>query len=285
MNELIEFKLEKDKVLFQEGDDGNYFYILKEGNLDLIEKGEKKKTFGKWDCFGELALLQKCKRTATVKSSTEARIYFLDGHYYRDVIQRVHNSKIKENLFFVDMIPILKSLDIIEKKNIAEIIVKQTFSDKERIICNGELGTSVFIIKEGVVSCRKKSLEIRKLYARDYFGEHPILADNKRTMDVVSVGTTVCYEISLKMLEECLGKNYKEVILFSLFSDIISKNTFFNSLLINSQILGLFRCFEMRNYRNNEVVYEKGNPDNKKISLVLLGSLVNVKNYTIKFYI
>jgi signal-transduction protein with cAMP-binding, CBS, and nucleotidyltransferase domain len=191
----------------------------------------------------------------------------------------------KDRLFYVNIVSILKSLDTIQKKSIAEMMKLVVYENKKKIISVGETAKSFFIIKEGIVSCGIKNNEIRKLYARDYFGEIPLLLlDNKRTMDVVSKGRTICYEISLKVLEECLGKNYKDVILFSIFKEMMSKNKFFKGLFIDSQLPGLFNIFEMKYYKNGETVYDNENDSiNKKIVLVLLGSLVKVK-YKNLFY-
>ena len=52
MADIVEFRLQKGQTLFREGDEGNFFYIVKNGTLELIIHDEKKKIFKEWDCFG-----------------------------------------------------------------------------------------------------------------------------------------------------------------------------------------------------------------------------------------
>jgi CRP-like cAMP-binding protein len=122
LKDLFEFSMEKGRVLFQENDDGKYFYIVKSGILELSIKMQHKKFFKEWDCFGELALLQKCKRTGTVKCVTEVDLFVLDGHVFRDLIKSINQNKLKEKLFFIDMIPLIRNLDNIQKTNLARLI-------------------------------------------------------------------------------------------------------------------------------------------------------------------
>ena len=68
--------MEKGRVLFKEKDDGKYFYIVKSGILELQKKDERKKLFKEWDRLGELALLQKCKRTGTENCVTEVQLLY-----------------------------------------------------------------------------------------------------------------------------------------------------------------------------------------------------------------
>ena len=60
-------KLSPNTTLFNKGDKGNYFYIIKKGKLELIAEYGKK-ILNQDETFGELALIENKERTATVKS-------------------------------------------------------------------------------------------------------------------------------------------------------------------------------------------------------------------------
>ena len=91
MKDFFEIKMEKDKILFSENDDGNYFYLVRSGTLELQIKDKVIKKFQEWDCFGELALIQKCKRSGTVKCLTDVKLFVLDGHSFREKIKNVNS--------------------------------------------------------------------------------------------------------------------------------------------------------------------------------------------------
>lgn len=277
LKDLFEFSMEKGRVLFQENDDGKYFYIVKSGILELLIKEERKKLFKEWDCFGELALLQKCKRTGTVKCVTDVELFVLDGLVFRDLVKSINQNKLKDKLFFIDMIPMIRSLDNIQKTNLARLINLVEFQDQEKIITEGDIGDRMYIIKDGVVSCRYKNKEIRKLYSKDFFGHNSILIECKRSLDVISIGKTTCYEFSKATLIEALGSTYKETVLFSIFKECLIRNKFFNEIFNESQFERMFEYFELRIYKNQEVIYQKG-VKNRKIVILIEGNIINVRN-------
>ena len=275
LKDLFEFSMEKGRVLFQENDDGKYFYIVKSGILELVIKDERKKLFKEWDCFGELALLQKCKRTGTVRCVSEVELFVLDGHVFRELVKSINQNKLKEKLFFIDMIPMIRSLDNIQKTNLARLINLVEFEDQEKIITEGDMGDRMYIIKEGIVSCRYKNKEIRKLYSKDFFGHNSILIECKRSLDVIAIGKVSCYEFSKSTLIEALGSMYKETILFSIFKECLIKNKFFSEIFNESQFERMFEYFELRIYKNQEVIYQSG-IKNRKIVILIEGNIINV---------
>ena len=75
-------------------------------------------------------------------------------------------------------------MDNISKYNVAEKQNLKVFIQNEKIIKMGEIGDSLYIIKEGIVSIRIGIKEIRQLKQYDYFGQNAILINTKRMMDV-----------------------------------------------------------------------------------------------------
>lgn len=100
------FRIKGGHVLFRDGDTGNFFYIIKEGLMELKLITGDTKIMKKGDTFGELALIQKNKRSGTVKCTETAVIFCLDGSVFRDVIQKINSVQLKERLFFLSLIPI-----------------------------------------------------------------------------------------------------------------------------------------------------------------------------------
>lgn len=184
------------------------------------------------------------------------------------------------------MIPIIKFLDNIKKTNLARLINLVYFKDQEKIIKEGDLGDKMYIIKEGIVSCQKDSKEIRKLYDRDFFGHNSIIIECKRSLDVIAVGNVICYEISLDTLKEALGTNYKDVILFSIFRQAIINNSFFSQIFSENIFEKMYELFEMKLYKNSEVIYQRKVTD-KKIIILLEGNMIEVNffpNFFSKFF-
>lgn len=65
------------KALVKEGDYAYEFMAIEEGEADVIRGGEKVATLGPGDFFGEIAVLEKTLRTATVVATTPMRLITL----------------------------------------------------------------------------------------------------------------------------------------------------------------------------------------------------------------
>jgi MFS family permease len=57
-----------------EGEAGDRFYLIADGELDVTADGSHLRTLGRGDCFGEIALLRQIPRTATVTARTACRL-------------------------------------------------------------------------------------------------------------------------------------------------------------------------------------------------------------------
>ena len=69
-----ELDLPNGKLMAEEGDRGREFFVLLEGEAD-VTKGEKSiNTMHEGDFFGEIALVTKMPRTATVTATTDVRV-------------------------------------------------------------------------------------------------------------------------------------------------------------------------------------------------------------------
>ena len=72
---LKEIVVPAGETLFVRGESGGHFYVVVEGELEvLLESGETKVVR---DYVGEIALLQHRPRTATVRARTDARLWAL----------------------------------------------------------------------------------------------------------------------------------------------------------------------------------------------------------------
>jgi hypothetical protein len=75
---LVPLRVEAGTVIVQEGDTGDRFYIVAEGEVEVTQSGAPLTELGAGGYFGEIALLRDVARTATVTAHTDVVLYALD---------------------------------------------------------------------------------------------------------------------------------------------------------------------------------------------------------------
>jgi len=74
--------------LVGEGTTGTTFFVLAEGSVDVTAGGERIASLGRGEFFGEMALLGLGRRTATVTTTSEARVLVIVGDDFRRLQSR-----------------------------------------------------------------------------------------------------------------------------------------------------------------------------------------------------
>ncbi len=81
-----EIDLPAGKVLIQEGDSGREFFVLIEGAADVERGGKKVATLGPGDFFGEISLIAKTPRNATITTTSPVRALVITDRAFRQLL-------------------------------------------------------------------------------------------------------------------------------------------------------------------------------------------------------
>ena len=83
--DLIELK--SRSVLFEEGSEAEFMYVIMNGEIGLSLHGKKIATAGKGSIIGEMALLSSDPRSATATAITDCQLAPIDLHSFKLLIQ------------------------------------------------------------------------------------------------------------------------------------------------------------------------------------------------------
>merc|ERR1711991_1026649 len=120
-------KFEKGETIIQQGDDGDDFYVVDEGECDIfVQKatGEQELvvSVGPRGSFGELALIYGSPRAATVKAKTRVATWAIDRVTYRRILMGATMRKRKMYENFLEKVPILAPLSKYERLTVADAL-------------------------------------------------------------------------------------------------------------------------------------------------------------------
>lgn len=83
------------ETIFKTGDIGDFLYIITEGAVDVIKDGNKITTLKAGEYFGEMALLSKNKRSATIVAKGDCNILAIKQQDFEVLMS--HFTELKEN--------------------------------------------------------------------------------------------------------------------------------------------------------------------------------------------
>jgi CRP-like cAMP-binding protein len=82
-------KVDAGRILVSEGSTGSEFFVIIDGTAVVSRHGRKVASLGAGDAFGELALLDKAPRNATVTAQTEMELVVLGQREFGGLIDEV----------------------------------------------------------------------------------------------------------------------------------------------------------------------------------------------------
>lgn len=188
----------KDVRVIEQGDTGDYFYVVESGNFDIFVSktgkaehgtgglGAKVATNGPGTSFGELALMYNAPRAATVVSTGAGILWQLDRVTFRRILMDSAFQRRRMYESFLEEVPLLSTLTAYERSKIADALETVKYPAGSLIIREGDVGDKFYILESGSAEALKRgNNQALKTYGKgDYFGELALLEDKPRAASV-----------------------------------------------------------------------------------------------------
>jgi cAMP-dependent protein kinase regulator len=80
------FNYKPDETIIQQGEEGDFFYIIDQGEVEVYVNNKCVTAISDGGSFGELALIYGTPRAATIKAKTECKLWAIDRKTYRRIL-------------------------------------------------------------------------------------------------------------------------------------------------------------------------------------------------------
>jgi len=186
---MSEVPLKAGEKVINEGDDGDFLFVIETGSLECIKNinGEDKvvKTCDAGDVFGELALLYNCPRAASVVAKGDCVCWKLDRESFNHIVKDAAAKRREKYDAFLKNVALIASLEAYERSQIADALVPETFQKGDTIVRQDEPGDKFYIVEEGALYATKNEQRVMEYKSGDYFGELALLKNQPRAASVL----------------------------------------------------------------------------------------------------
>eukprot|EP00929_Paragymnodinium_shiwhaense_P104106 TRINITY_DN6811_c0_g1_i2.p1 TRINITY_DN6811_c0_g1~~TRINITY_DN6811_c0_g1_i2.p1 ORF type:complete len:351 (+),score=126.96 TRINITY_DN6811_c0_g1_i2:86-1138(+) len=145
----------KERII-QQGSNGDCLFVIESGKFECLvaKQGVEKvvKTVMPGDVFGELALLYKCPRAASVEAVENSTVWRLDRDTFNAIVKVSAQKKRQRYDNFLAKVPLLDSMDAYERSQLADALQLKIFTPGTDIVQQGETGDKFYIVETGEAS-------------------------------------------------------------------------------------------------------------------------------------
>jgi putative peptide zinc metalloprotease protein len=172
---------------------GDRFYLVRTGRLQAISRdGSVLGTILAGEGFGELALLDRKPRGATVRALESCVLWSLDrGHFERwvrdryEIAARIRASA--DERAALAALPFFRGLDALELDRISQRLVTRRVGAGQAVFREGDVGDRYYIVREGQAEVAVGGSVVRTLARGAGFGDLALLFGKPRTATVTAV--------------------------------------------------------------------------------------------------
>lgn len=150
----------RNDFVFQQGDLGSKFYIVLEGEVDIIvtmddgtgnEVSCEVGKCGKGDAFGELALITNKPRSAAIYCARDCHFAVLDKADYTRILAKIHEQKITQKVNFLQTLPLFATWTRTSLQKLTYFFHEKSYIRKQIITQSGAEVRELLLIKEGEI--------------------------------------------------------------------------------------------------------------------------------------
>jgi len=251
--------------IIQQGDIGDYFYVVEEGTVAFVVDGVKVGSCTAGSCFGELALLYDCPRAATCLAETETVLWKVDRTTFQQMIVNIVKKESQGIREVLKNVSFLSGLDDSTITQIADALTPMSCKKDKRIVEKGEIGKVFYIIKSGTLKLHdigsgESQFADHNLGPGDFFGERALICGEPRAANCTAVTDCEMLCLTRELFNTTIG-NGESLFKNSTRQQILSSVTSFSDAnLEQHEIKAIIKLFKEQVFSKGAELIREGEP-------------------------
>ncbi len=215
VDSMVDEYFEPGEDIIVEGNVGDKYYILEDGQCEIVINDNIVGTIPKANSFGDLALMYNSPRAATIRATTDCTCWSLQKKFFRQAMVTSSSNQTGNLAQFLGKLKLFESLNLELLSQLAKSLTLKTYNDNDYIIKQGEIGEQFYVIYKGKVRITKtgddgKEIPLITLGEGAVFGERALIKKEPRAANVIADSSTTgikteCYSLAKEDFANMLG--------------------------------------------------------------------------------
>ncbi|MDP1794670.1 MAG: cyclic nucleotide-binding domain-containing protein [Acidimicrobiales bacterium] len=180
-------------AVVRQGEAADAFFVVRRGSFDVVERGPDGedrliRRLSPGESFGEIALLERRPRTATVRATTDAEVFVLDaGAFTRLLAPSLGEPALLPTLgpaLEVRALPTFRRFSLDDAATIAERGEWLDVAAGASVVTQGEAADGFYVLLAGQAEVERDGEVVARLRAGGHFGETALLKNERRNATV-----------------------------------------------------------------------------------------------------
>mmetsp|Transcript_46118 Transcript_46118/g.111734 ORF Transcript_46118/g.111734 Transcript_46118/m.111734 type:complete len:1072 (+) Transcript_46118:255-3470(+) len=213
--EMVEYK--KGEDIFQQGDVGDYFYVLAEGKVKFYSNGKIIGRGERGHSFGEAALLYAAPRAATVTAAEDSTLYRVDQQTFKFITQNSAQEIRQQKLELLRNVDFLDNLLNDDLQRLCDLMVPRMVSKGEYLYQKDGEADAFYVLQSGEMRATDivvgdTTFEDIIIQPGDYFGQNALARDSPRENSVLAEEESTVFGIDRTTFDKVLGSFYNVIL-------------------------------------------------------------------------
>lgn len=200
------------EVLVKKGDPGDSFYLILTGEADVFDGGKRVSVMGRYDYFGEMAVMFDIPRTADVVAHTDMELLaiprrdflqFIEGTPLPAVLRKVSEIRLHGSWPLLGENRFLANLSTFQKTQLVALMTYREVPGERLLYREGDRLRYLYLVGEGEVEMQPSS---RRAGPASLLGRLPVTAP-RHTATALTLSPVKLYVIAVKDLETFFRAN------------------------------------------------------------------------------